>query len=310
MKFDLLISICLISFLTSCNGQVNTNANEPFQVSHPEKFSKYWYGGEGEISTYNIEQIRYGESRSGQVVMVYVSENFLPEKQVKREFGDKKGITILKLNKINRFVTGIYDYSIMTSVFTPVKFREYPATLKVTCSSQDWCGQSFSQYNLRNRMLEFQQNSYFQSEGDIRKEINATYTEDDVWTRIRIEPQMLPLGEIEMVPSFEYLRLKHKEFKAYEAIANLVLQVNANQEEFYLYTLEYPELDRKLTIKCQASFPFKILSWEEKWNTDNPNQEETTTAEIEKTIQVPYWELNGSDNVNFRDSLNIRLKEY
>jgi hypothetical protein len=113
-----------------------------------------------------------------------------------------------------------------------------------------------------------------------------------------------------MVPSMEYLRLKHKEFKAYKAIANLVLQVNANQDEFYLYTLEYPELDRKLTIKCQASFPFRILSWEEKWDTDNPAQEKTTTAEIEKTIQVPYWELNGSDNVNFRDSLNIRLKEY
>jgi len=309
MKFNL-ISIILIFLLTSCNGQVNTNADEPFQVSHPEKFSKYWYSGKGEINTYKIEQSRYGESRSGQVVLVYVSENFLPEKQVKREFGDKKGITVLKLNKINRFVTGIYDYSIMTSIFTPVKFREYPATLKVTCSSQDWCGQSFSQYNLRNNTLQYQQNSYFQSEGDLREDLSATYTEDDVWTRIRIEPQMLPLGKIDMIPSMEYLRLKHKDFQPYNAIASLVLQVNSSGEEFYLYTLEYPELQRTLSIKSQASFPFKILSWEEEWNSDDESAIEKTSAQIDKTIQVPYWELNGSENMNYRDSLNLQTRQY
>lgn len=310
MKFNLITLIALMSVLISCNGQVKTNADEPFQVSHPEKFSDYWYSGEGELSTYSMEQIRYGEKRQGQVVMVYVSENFLPEQQVKREYGEKKGITVLKLNKINRFVTGIYDYSIMTSVFTPIKFREYPATLKVTNSSQDWCGQSFSQYNLRNRTLEYQQNSYFQSEGDLQKEIDATYTEDDVWTRIRIEPQMLPLGKIEMVPSMEYLRLKHKEFKSYEAIATLVLQVNANEEEFYLYTLKYPELDRELKIKCQAKFPFKILGWEEKWMASKPSDTEITKAQIKKTIQSPYWKLNGLENMNYRDSLQLKLKSY
>ncbi len=310
MKYNFIIAIGLFSLLTSCNGQVNTNSDEPFQVSHPEQFSDYWYSGKGELSTYSIDQMRYGESRSGQVTMVYVSENFLPKKQVKRDFGEKEGITILKLNKINRFVTGIYDYSIMTSVFTPVKFREYPATLKVTCSSQDWCGQSFSQYNLRNRELEYQQNSYFQKEGDLETQVEATYTEDDVWTRIRLEPQMLPLGEIEMIPSMEYLRLKHKEFKAYNAVANLVLQVNADQEEFYIYTLEYPDLHRELTLKCEASFPFQILSWEEKWNTNTPSETESTSAELKKTIQLPYWELNGSKNTNYRDSLNLRINSY
>jgi len=310
MKFNLIISITLLSILTSCKGQVKTNADEPFQASHPGKFSDYWYSGEGELSSYSIDQTRYGESRKGQVVMVYVTENFLPNKQVKQEFGEKKGVTILKLNKINRFVTGIYDYSIMTSVFTPIKFREYPATLKVTCSSQDWCGQSFSQYNLRNRNLEYQQNSYFQSEGDLRKEIDATYTEDDVWTRIRIEPQMLPLGNIEMIPSMEYLRLKHQVFKPYDAVANLILQVNADQEEFYLYTLKYPELDRELQIKCQAQFPFKILGWEEKWMMSTPSETEITTAEIKETIQTPYWKLNGSEYINYRDSLQLQLKSY
>lgn len=310
MKSNFIIAIALLSLLTSCNGQVKTNADEPFQVSHPEQFAEYWYSGEGELSTYNIEQMRYGETRAGQVTLVYVSEKFLPEEQVKREFGEKEGVTILKLNKINRFVTGIYDYSIMTSVFTPIKFREYPATLKVTCSSQDWCGQSFSQYNLRNKNLEYQQNSYFQKEGDLQKQIEATYTEDDVWTRIRIEPQMLPLGEIEMIPSMEYLRLKHKEFRPYKAETNLVLQVNADQEEFYLYSIEYPNLQRKLTLKCEASFPFKILSWEEKWNIDNPSELEITSAEIKETIQLPYWELNGSENSNYRDSLNLRIKGY
>lgn len=113
-----------------------------------------------------------------------------------------------------------------------------------------------------------------------------------------------------MIPSMAYLRLKHKNFDAYSAEASLVLQVNADEEEFYLYTLNYPNLHRSLKIKCQSAFPYKILEWEEKWNTNSSEKVEVTKAQLQKTIQLPYWELNGSENINYRDSLNLKIKDY
>ena len=304
--------LLLFSF-SSCDGQVNTSPNESFeQTTQPEQFGNYWYAGKAELNHFDLTQIRYGEKRKGDAVLIYVTEDFLPEKQVKKEFGDEKGISVLKLNYMKKFITGIYDYSIMTSIFTPIEFRKYPQTLKLTFSSQDWCGQSFAQMNLRNGKLNYEQRSYFQAEGDIDEALDATYVEEDVWTRMRIEPQMLPMGKVKMVPSQEYLRLNHKQLKAYDAQAQLMLQVNdvktGGPKEFYVYTITYPELDRVLKITCQSLFPFKIMSWEETTDFSNSAKSLTTKAVAGKTEMLPYWELNKNANQGLRDSLGLHYK--
>jgi hypothetical protein len=295
--------------LTSCEGQVNTSPDDPYQASHPEEFAKYWFAGKAELNSYDLDQMRYGEKREGEAVMIFVTEDFLPDDQVKKEFGDKPATSILKLNALKKFVTGIYDYSIMTSAFTPIEFRKYPSTLKVTFSSQDWCGQVFGQMNLRDRKLHFQTLSYFQAEGDQELSLEATYIEDDIWNRMRLEPQTLPLGKIEMVPSMEYLRLKHKDVKAYTCEANLFLQVNDSKsgEEFYSYQLFYPELDRKLIVNCESRFPFRILGWQEVWDTTSENPQKTE-AKLKETLIKPYWELNAVKNEALRDSLGLEFK--
>lgn len=299
------IAIALIAI--ACTAQT-PQENAPFVSKHPEHVNKYWYAGKGELNHYDLAQNRYGEVRKGEAVLVYVTEDFLPNKQVKKEFGSQPGISVLKLNKMKKFVTGIYDYSLMTSIFTPMDFNKYPATLKATFSGQDWCGQSFSQMNLRERRLEYQVRSYFQNEGDSDTSFPATYVEEDLWTRARIEPQMLPMGKIDMLPSMEYMRLKHVEQKPYKAEANLVLQVNDNKtnEEFYIYTLRYPELKRSLTFKIQSSFPYKILSWEETWNYDKPGNQLKTTATLTHTDRRAYWQEHSIKNETLRDSLGLQ----
>lgn len=300
--------IFLVFTLLSCDAPVKTNSEESFQQTNPDEFSAYWYAGKAELNHFDLTQIRYGEIRPSDAVLIYVTEDFLPDKQVKKEFGDDEAVSVLKLNSVKKFTTGIYDYSIMTSVFTPLDFRKYPATLKLTFSSQEWCGQSFAQMNMRNGKLHYQERSYFQAEGDLDKTLNATYVEEDVWTRIRIEPKMLPQGKIKMVPSQEFMRLDHIPLKAYEAEASLVLQVNDQKsggQEFYIYTLRYPELDRTLKISCQSIFPYKILGWEETKNASNPAKALTTKAVARKTMTLPYWELNKNENEVYRDSLGL-----
>ena len=62
----------------------------------------------------------------------------------------KRAFPILKLNLIKRFNTGIYDYSMMKSVFTPIpsEQQQLSKTLKVSTTRQDWCGHVYLQYNL------------------------------------------------------------------------------------------------------------------------------------------------------------------
>ena len=78
-----------------------------------QAFKDYWYQGKAEITSYKLEQARYGEMRDGNAVLIYVTEDFLPEVQVKADRQNAKNIPVLKLNSTKNFNTGIYPYSIM-----------------------------------------------------------------------------------------------------------------------------------------------------------------------------------------------------
>jgi hypothetical protein len=302
--------LALLALLVNgCDAQAPAKADVSAAMANPEKFATYWYAGEAELSRYALQQSRYGEPREGEAILVYVTEEFLTEKQVKNESGGTPSTKVLKLNKLKKFETGIYDYSLMTSTFTPIDFRKFPYTLKSTFSSQDWCGQTFSQLNLRDSGLKYQLRSYFEQEGDKERSIEVTYFEDDVWTRMRLEPQMLPLGEIEMIPSQEYMHLMHKEFKHYKAKAVLLLQVGDqhSKQEHYIYRLDYPELGRTIEWVCESKFPFKIIRWEERIKNSG-GQTDTTSAELTESIKSSYWQLNSNANKGLRDSLGLQYR--
>ncbi|MCA1750565.1 MAG: septum formation inhibitor Maf [Cryomorphaceae bacterium] len=290
-----------------CEAQVKPGEAVPVSVSNPDKFSKYWYAGEAELNRYEVTQMRYGEKRTGEAVLVYVTEDFLPERQVKDETGQESSVSVMKLNMMKKFETGIYDYSIMTSVFTPIDYRKQPYTLKVSFSSQDWCGQVFGQLNLRERTLEYQWRSYFEKEGDVEGTMDATYFEEDIWTRLRLEPQTVPLGEVDVIPSQEYLRLMHKPLKAYAAKGDLSLLITDDKigKEYYVYRLHYPELERTLTWRCDSKFPYSIVSFEEE-TKNRDGQKETTTAKLTNTLKNSYWNLNKNEDSALRDSLGVK----
>src|SRR5690606_11722530 len=77
-----------------------------------ENFKSYWFDGQAEITSYTLEQERYGEIREGTAVLIYVTEDFLPGAQVKADQPSETNIPVLKLNKTKNFITGIYPYSI------------------------------------------------------------------------------------------------------------------------------------------------------------------------------------------------------
>ena len=211
----LLLFLFTIPFI-SCS-EVSGQVNE-LKPPKSKEFKEYWYSGQAELTRYELEQARYGEIHKGDAVLIFVTEDFHTDKQVKYEKGDRKNVqSVMKLNFTRKFFTGIYPYSMMSSIFSPVDPSK-PA-LKVTTSSQEWCGHTFSQLNLRNNKYEGILHSYFQDEGDQKFSIDAVMLEDDIWNKIRLDPSVLPLGEIKIIPGAMYLRLKHMTINAEPATA-------------------------------------------------------------------------------------------
>ena len=62
--------------------------------------------------------------------------------------------------------TGIYPYSLMTSVFSPVDTEGVQFPEKITMSTQEWCGHVFTQMNLKWNGYRTRSFSYFEGEHD------------------------------------------------------------------------------------------------------------------------------------------------
>ena len=202
---------------------------------------------------------------------------------------------VLKLNRTKKFNTGIYPYSIMSSVFT--QLGQTKPLAKITTSVQEWCGQAYTQLN-RKEKLKISSHSYFEGEADQDLSLRDTLTEDELWNWIRTQPNQLPMGTMEIIPSLEFIRLKHKTIKAYNAVGSL-----ETSPDFYTYQLTYSELNRQLSISFSKELPHQILGWEEK---DLKNPEQITTAKRIKSLKLPYWTLNRLGDERFRDSLGLK----
>ena len=273
----------------------DTKTKEPV-TKLSQAFKDYWYSGEAEITSYQLEQARYGEIRNGKAVLVFVTEDFLPEVQVKADNYKESNIPILKLNATKTFNTGIYPYSIMQSTFFPVANNQH--ALKISASVQEWCGHVYTQLNNRDD-FEITSHSYFQGEADQNFNLEKTWTENELWTKLRIDPNMLPVGEIDVIPSLEFIRLKHVELKAYKARATL---------EKDSYILTFSELNRILKITFNPNFPFEINGWEETTNSGFGKNAKTLTTKATKlkTLKTDYWNKKSNNDIILRDSLNLR----
>jgi hypothetical protein len=232
--------------------------------------------------------------------MVFVTEDFSSKKQVKLDNAQAAGedrVPILKLNTVRHFTTGIYDYSLMQSVFTPT---DGTATLKTTTTVQDWCGHVFQQTNFVPRgdfrdpgVYRVREFSYFESEGDFDITLPGMLLEDEIWTCLRLDPDKLTQGVQDVLPGAFYLRLRHKPCQAEKA--NLT---RTTTDKELTLTLAYQTIPRQLTIVCEAQAPHRVLRWEE---TDNGKLMSKGTL---KALRMePYWQQNSHQFDGMRDSL-------
>jgi hypothetical protein len=306
MKIHLPAGILFLITILFSACQSSPAVGTPFNTAESlavkgDPFGDYWYQGKAEVTSYALKQARYGEIREGDAVLVFVTEPFSKQKQVKLDYPGKAegdNISVIKMNFTRNFLTGIYPYSIMQSVFTPVQVDQYPHAIKATLTVQEWCGQVFGQLNKQRNSYRYQGFSYFESEGDVKKELELEWLEDELWSRIRIAPESLPTGRIKVIPGMAFSRLTHKELSPTAAEASL----ESGKTES-VYQLDYSSLDRTLRIRFSSAFPYEILGWEETYPSFGKMM--TTTAEKKASLMTDYWSKNGNDDLYLRNKLGL-----
>lgn len=301
-KKHFLLLIFIACMMASCKQKASPPS---------EAFKLQWYAGKAELSSYTLQQARYGQIRKGEAALIFVTEDFSGDKLVKLDDPGKTNdkVRVLKMNMTKKFVTGIYPYSMMLSVFTPVSKDGNEKTVKADCSSQEWCGHTFSQLRLAGNNYKWQLHSYFEKENETNKKLDAALLEDDLWNRIRINPSTLPQGKTSILPGMLWQRLSHIEMKSEEAVLTV-----SKADTFFikdsgvqLYTIRYPAANRTLQIYFQSAFPHEILGWQESYPDGFGNNKKmlTTKAIRKKKIWLAYWKHNNRADSAYLDSLQL-----
>lgn len=300
-----LLPIISITLILSCNSTVVTqdqsNDNKSFNPS--DEFAQYWWSGKAELTSYNLEQVRYGQVHQGEAVLIFVTEDFSSSKHVKLDNPGAAGddaVNVMKLNFTKKFNTGIYPYSMMLSSFKPVIVQDHPNTLKATATSQEWCGHTFTQLDLEGDQYVGHLYSYFESEGsETEFELSQALLEDEIWNTIRLDYNLLPIGEIEIIPGLLSQRLMHIDFKVLKANTSLQKQ----NDQVMMYQVKYNNPERVLRIFFESDFPFKITGWED--SHISAGKTLTTKATANKSLTLDYWNKNNLADSVYRKQLGL-----
>ncbi|MBK8503388.1 MAG: hypothetical protein IPL46_14930 [Saprospiraceae bacterium] len=296
--------------LPSCDSiteKVGSARAVPIHFNQDDEWRDHWYDGNAEVNVYETKQARYQDIHPGKTVLIFVTEDFLSDKQVKNEnYSDKTSTSVLKTNLIRKFDTGVYDYSIMTSVFTPVDHKAFPKTLKITTSSQDWCGQSFMQLNHEQNKYRVRQYSYFEKEGDQNFTVDDLMNEDEIFNQIRFDPDLLPTGSKNMLPGTAFSRLKHIEFKSYPVTLtkDTYTGTDFTGKNPEVYKIVFPDFDRTLEIIYESKFPFQILGWTDTYAALS-GEKLTSISKMISSKRMPYWSKHNLEDSHLRAEIGL-----
>jgi hypothetical protein len=202
----------------------------------------------------------------------------------------------MKLNLVNKYQTGIYNYSEMTSAFVAldsVNVRPPGATTKVSFSSQEWCGHVYSQFLFDNAAVRHTSHSYFDGEADHDGSIEYPLegmAEDSLplWARGMAGPVVEPGGTktVQMLMSLAVAREMHlqpawKPVTLTRSETSSKLRTPAGEFEVETWTAE-TSLGRR-TFYVERAMPHRIVQWE----TSGGEK-----AVMLKCARLPYWKLN------------------
>lgn len=290
-----------------------------------ETFWSHWGDGKAELAGYDLIFPRYGELRRGVAVTIVVTEPFAVDARVKSEDPRRpadRTVPVLKLNLVQDVPTGIYDYNLMTSAFValrPLLDRPAGAATKISFSSQEWCGQAWSQVLFDADAARHVSHSYFDGEGDASETLAypaGGLAEDalPLWARGLAGPVLGPgeRREVALLRSLETVRLRHVAADWDRAVLSRLqatehVTVPAGEFDADVLTVEVAEAraratyppaageialaPRTWTFWVEHAAPRRLVRW---------TRSDGLEASLLSADRLAYWTMNGG---SFRDAV-------
>ncbi len=251
------------------------------------RFWQQWGDGKAELIGYDVITPRYGHLRSAEVAMIYVTEPFSRRTLIKDDSaqGDDR-MDVLKVNVSEKFLTGVYPYSVMTSTFCPTDAirAERFSPAKIALSAQEWCGHVYLGVWPDERAFALRGMSYFASEGDTDDRVecpdNCLY-EDALLVQLRELDGPFNNGrdwEGSLVPALWRNRRSHQPLVAEPArITRRELDANVTR-----FQLEAGAFSKRFDVEKAGDK--RIVAWQ---SSDGGR------GRILRSTRMPYWQLNG-----------------
>ena len=279
------------------------------RASASTSFRSTWFDGTAELSGYRMTIARYGELRTGELVLTYVTEPMNRRTRIKDDDAPPADrIDVLKLNANLTFLTGIYPYSVMTSVFSPIDdwgpSAQRFAPVKITLTAQEWCGHVFHALWPGSQAVAEELASYFTNEGETTRRVplatGAVY-EDALLIQLRELDGAFAGGgtwEGALIPSLWRLRRAHVPLAAVQATITResTERDGAPITRFILLAGSY-----RRTFEVERAGSKRILGW----STSDGEE-----ARLLDTARLPYWQLNHAGDVTYRRRLGLPVDLY
>lgn len=300
----------------------------PAAPADPE-FGSWWHDGKAELDGYRYTVQRYGHSRTGRAVAIYVTEPFSRSRHVKLDDPARTpadAVEVLKLNLMRDFQTGIYDYHTMLSLFATA--QDF-TPLKLAFTSSEWCGQVSEQIDAVGRGLRQRVASYFEGES-VEQTLPSPpggIQEDALFILLRgLRGPWLRAGETRTVPFLSspfHRRLAHRPATWGRATIQRLagsasITVPAGQFTCDVYTIHSDD-GRSARFEIERAYPNRIVRW--RWAagvSDRPRggkdqagaqagslrastpdgrdhvgpPEGTDGAELAGSVRLDYWRTN------------------
>ena len=225
----------------------------PINQEINKTFTDYWKNNKSETTKYDLKEDSISVGEGSLTFNIEYVEGINKTDLIQVLHSDFTG----KIHKEN------YDYSAMTSVYLPLNLTLRPHAMKVINSVQEPSGNSFLALSQIPKSYEIIAKNTFKEKTKTLFILERKNLEDELWAKIRMNPSDLPTGDIEIIPSFAYWQSVRKSPNIYEAKAELKDNVGTEftGKKLKIYSLDYPDLKRNLSIVFEGEFPFEIVGW-------------------------------------------------
>jgi hypothetical protein len=132
---------------------------------NPFAASPLWDDGRAEIDAYEATIPRYGIPRSLTAYLIVVKEDFSRKQLVKADPDHEPAdlFTVLKLNQVINYQTGIYSYHQMESSFFD---RASMEMVKLSLTSNEWCGNTYKEYTRHSGRAALHVRTYWDNQAE------------------------------------------------------------------------------------------------------------------------------------------------